>query len=229
MSPDMVRFSTLSCAVVLGAATLAAQSQTPAPKPAQNSSQNPWLSPSSSNSRSFGQGSFDQVGGSATPSSVYVLPAPTGPDCPVAMRAQQRGGGGMLSAGSGRPADIAQHIRLILDGTASDEKTAPARVTAATVTVHGTNGKGRTLSAFASQSQFQSQPQQSSPWIAKTLEVTLTPGENKSVFADLALPGFTSVKSIRLDSVTYADGSTWTPADGRSCRVAPDPLMLVRD
>jgi hypothetical protein len=40
-------------------------------------------------------------------------------------------------------------------------------------------------------------------------------------------PGLTAVVSIELMSVKYSDGSTWTPAQGKTCRVAPDPLMLV--
>ena len=96
-------------------------------------------------------------------------------------------------------------------------------MTAATVTVRGTNGKWRTMNA----SQFQTQPQPSSPYISSTLNVVFLRDGDDSESSDLELPGFTSVKSIRLDSVTYADGTIWTPADGRSCRVEPDPLMLV--
>jgi hypothetical protein len=33
--------------------------------------------------------------------------------------------------------------------------------------------------------------------------------------------------AIRLDSIQDADGTIWTPADGRSCRVEPNPLILV--
>jgi hypothetical protein len=111
-----------------------------------------------------------------------------------------------------------QRIRLVLDRTGL-----PARITAATVTVRGTNGKSRMVNT----SQFQMQPQTASPYISSTLNVVFLPGGDQAEFTDLELPGFTSVKSIRLDSIQYADGSIWTPADGRSCRVEPDPLMLV--
>ena len=63
--------------------------------------------------------------------------------------------------------------------------------------------------------------------VAKTLTIKLIPGENGSYSATLALPGFSAVTSIALDSVTYADGSTWNldPKDG--CSVVPDPLLLI--
>ncbi len=65
--------------------------------------------------------------------------------------------------------------------------------------------------------------------ISKTLEVTFAPEDAKSLSADLVLPGFSSVTFIQLKSITYKDGSSWK-VDGQaeqSCRVAPDPLMLI--
>lgn len=137
------------------------------------------------------------------------------------MRAQQRSWGSLITTAKGHAApapQISQHIHLILD-----QAQYPVRVTAATVTVRGTNGKWRVLTA----SQFQTQPQPTSPYINSTLNVVFVRDGDDSEATDLDLPGFTSVKSIRLDSVVYADGSIWTPADGRSCHVEPDPLMLV--
>ena len=49
----------------------------------------------------------------------------------------------------------------------------------------------------------------------------------ESVTADLNLPGFTAVNSIKLDSVDLKDGSTWTLADLKACIVTPDRMMLV--
>jgi hypothetical protein len=89
------------------------------------------------------------------------------------------------------------------------------------VTVSGTNGKRR----IANASQFQTQP--ASPYISTTLNLEFLKDSGSWQVGDLDLPGFTSVKSIRLDSLTFADGSTWTPASRGSCRVEPDPLMLV--
>lgn len=63
--------------------------------------------------------------------------------------------------------------------------------------------------------------------IAKTLTVKLVAGENGSYSAVLQLPGFTTVRSIHLDAVTYADGSTWKQEDEAACSVTPDPLLLI--
>jgi len=235
----MVRFSMLSLAAILGASGLAAQSPAPAQDSSQVSSQlsgqprsevNP--ARDGANTLSYviippakpgkGKRSFQfqfetpQAGGNAP--SVFVLPSPSAPACPVSMRAQQRGGGSLITTGKTQMPGPFQRIRLVLDRTGL-----PARITAATVTVRGTNGKSRMVNT----SQFQMQPQTASPYISSTLNVVFLPGGDQAEFTDLELPGFTSVKSIRLDSIQYADGSIWTPADGRSCRVEPDPLMLV--
>jgi hypothetical protein len=161
---------------------------------------------------------FETPQAGANAPSVFVLPSPAAPACPVSMRAEHRSGGGVITTGKSQIVGSMQHIRLILDHAAY-----PVRVTAATVTIRGTNGKWRTMNA----SQFQTQPQPSSPYISSTLNAVFLRDGDDSETSDLELPGFTSVKSIRLDSVTYADGTIWTPADGRSCRVEPDPLMLV--
>lgn len=62
-----------------------------------------------------------------------------------------------------------------------------------------------------------------------TLDERFSPEDNDEVAADLTLPGFTSVKSIQVESITYQDGSTWVVGAGQSCQIAPDPLMLVAD
>jgi hypothetical protein len=57
--------------------------------------------------------------------------------------------------------------------------------------------------------------------------VTPNSSSDQTEFADLVLPGFSSVQSITLNSLTYSDGSTWNSFKGNACRVAPDPFMLV--
>ncbi|WP_263352804.1 hypothetical protein [Acidicapsa acidisoli] len=155
--------------------------------------------------------------------TVYVFQAPADLDCPVPMRARHEGGGSMRYTQSGRtPAPqpgVAQRIRLIL-GSGKE----PVGVSRARVTVHGTGAKWRTVPA--------SQELDGSD-LKRTLDITFHPDATASVEAneglssEMVLSGFTSVQSITLDSLTYADGSIWTPETGRGCRITPDPLMLV--
>ena len=212
----MNRFGMIFSLVAFGSVTLAAQSPTPTPVQA----------PVPSQGRSFGQigglGAKDgSNAGQAAPGSpsVYVIPVPSSLDCPVSMHAQQQGGLGILTARddhgeSRRRSGVAQHIRLIL-GDAKNSAT----IVSAKVTVRGTSPKGRMTPTVLNQD--------TSPDAKKTLVLTFKENGNEGVSANLVLPGFTSVTSITLDSLTYADGSIWRPSNGRGCRTAPDLMMLV--
>ena len=59
------------------------------------------------------------------------------------------------------------------------------------------------------------------------LTVALAEWGEPGVSGDFRLPGFVSADRIDLQSITYEDGSTWKLAGKESCRVAPDPIMLV--
>jgi hypothetical protein len=150
----------------------------------------------------------------APPSNDYVMyfPAPT---CPVAMRALQGTGRGLLAVRDGKRIDgPSQNIRLVLAHPESKN------VTAATITVRGHSGKSRIENASVAKD---------ASLLARTLDVRMSSETSSEDFVNLVLPGFTSVTSIELNTITYGDGSTWTVSGQKSCHVAPDPFMLVAD
>lgn len=51
--------------------------------------------------------------------------------------------------------------------------------------------------------------------------------EDGSSVAEMWLPRFGPVRWLDLNTITYADGSSWKPAKGETCTVAPSPFMLV--
>jgi hypothetical protein len=61
---------------------------------------------------------------------------------------------------------------------------------------------------------------------AKTLEIerNVTVDAGQEVPVDSLLTGFSDVKHIELNSVTYADGTSWQPIDGETCIVTPRSL-----
>ncbi len=196
----MNRFGMMLSVVALGSLTVAAQSPTSAQ-----------VAPRT------GFGQLGQMQGGSP--SVYVLPVPSSLDCPVSMHAQQQSGLGILTTRddrgeSRRRSGVAQHIRLILGDTGDFTQIVSAKVTA-----RGTSPKGRMMPTVLSQD--------TSPDAKKTLVLTFKADGSEGASANLTLPGFTSVTSISLDSLTYADGSIWRPVNGRGCRTAPDLLMLV--
>jgi hypothetical protein len=160
-------------------------------------------------------------------------------NCPTSLTASMRTGRGVLSSadkrkGSNGSERLSQHIRINLAPSMSEESvdsdgtgSKSSRPLRARITVRGTNGSSRVEAASATASD----PSLPSPWIEKVLDIKLLPvapsdGET-GVYADIELPGFTSVRSIRLDTLTYTNGGSWTPVSGQVCRVTPDPLMLV--
>jgi hypothetical protein len=36
------------------------------------------------------------------------------------------------------------------------------------------------------------------------------------------------ISYVELNSVKYADGSSWSPSDGAACKIAPEPLARSR-
>lgn len=138
--------------------------------------------------------------------------------CPVRMQARQSPGRGLLMARNAPPTDgPSQRIHLVL---ADDRAAHPVR---ARITVQGLSDKARVQNALS----VAPSAEAGKPQMARTLMVRLRPEDKGTVFADLVLPGFTSVQSIRLESLTYDDGSKWNAPNPAQCSVAPDPMMLI--
>lgn len=60
----------------------------------------------------------------------------------------------------------------------------------------------------------------------RNLQLQFT-SQDGSSRAELWLPSFGAVRWLDLNSITYADGSTWRPARGETCTVTPSLFMLV--
>lgn len=119
--------------------------------------------------------------------------------------------------GQQNPRGPGQRLRLTLAGPRSGQ------IARATVTVHGMTPKGRVIEADSSSIR----PANSSAEATMTLDLVFTADGEDTVSSDLWAPGFSSVTSIELDSVTYANGSIWKFSNRDMCQVAPDPLMLI--
>ena len=112
--------------------------------------------------------------------------------------------------------DLAKGIgqRLHLKLNSPDQRT----ITSATLNLRGWTAKGRKAQVDSSDD---------AALRMQTLTVPFTPSAVRTVSADVRVPGLTAVVSVELLSVKYSDGSTWTPPQGKTCRVAPDLLMVV--
>jgi hypothetical protein len=59
------------------------------------------------------------------------------------------------------------------------------------------------------------------------MDVSFATEESGTLVAEIALAGFTAVKSIKLEALRYADGTSRDLAGVNLCTVTPDPFMLV--
>jgi hypothetical protein len=65
------------------------------------------------------------------------------------------------------------------------------------------------------------------PDLARTVTVVLHVKRDGHASSDLSLSRFASITAVELNSLTYADGSTWRSSSPAACSVTPDPFMLV--
>jgi hypothetical protein len=139
------------------------------------------------------------------------------------MQARQSGMTDLVKVNRGAPAEQqpdagtlskpSQRIELLV---ARSE--AAGRMVGATVTVRGLSARGR-VDRSASGSGHGD--------VRRTFDIAFLPKDDKMLSAELVLPGFTSVTSIKLESLRYADGSRRDFSAQKLCTVTPDPMMLI--
>jgi glucose/arabinose dehydrogenase len=148
-----------------------------------------------------------------TSTTLLVLAGNSAPVCPIGMEARQGVWDHTIAVHQGGEqyrGPFGQRILLALTDTHR------AKIVAATVLVRGFDGKNRMLQTASSEGTA-----------TKVLRTGFTESSNNAVSADLYISGFTAVTSVKLLDVTYSDGTTWQADRTNSCRVAPDPMMLV--
>jgi len=161
---------------------------------------------------SFGAVSGLQSGQGSTPQSVTVLTSPPQTSgCPVSLRAQHLADGGIMRARDPNLKSVGQWLHLTVANP--QEK----KVRAALITVHG----------FADKTRVTQTGRGNTPDASRTVTVSFSAAAGQAAEADVWVPGITAVALIELKQVTYADGSLWSLAGGGSCRITPDPLMLI--
>ncbi len=137
--------------------------------------------------------------------------------CPVSLQAKQGSGAGLVAvrgrnAGKQEEFKPTARIHLLLGKIGGDRQ-----VAGVTVTARGLSARGRIDRTTTADS----------PDLRRTLSAGVSVESDGSLFADLAFAGFTSVRSIKLESIDYADGSAMDLSQHRTCTVTPDLLMLT--
>jgi hypothetical protein len=135
---------------------------------------------------------------------------PTSSGCPIGISVQHGSSPELLKASKPQPPGIAQYLQVTMSNSKSVD------IVGAQITAHGFDAKTRYFPA-----------QVSSPDLTKTSDLDLTVKSKGDGTTGLRLARFTAVSWIDLDSVTYADGTTWHSSVGTTCRVVPGLMRLV--
>jgi hypothetical protein len=143
-------------------------------------------------------------------------------NCPVGLTAKRGiGYGGTLAIDGGQRKRFGQELQIRLTNWKS------AEVAGIRITVHGFAGKVGLLSTNAVQADSPNSNKADPLEAKKTLDVQMTIGANKEFSTNLWLSGFTAISLIDINSVNYADGSTWHASAQETCHFAPEGTILI--
>jgi hypothetical protein len=135
-----------------------------------------------------------------------------GSNCPVELRAQP-GGGGAMAYASGPRKDNSQRLHLTFANRKSKE------IVAVSVTVRGLSPWARVVPVDSGS--------QASHQLAKTVDLKLNVATGKNAEEDVTLQSFASFTRVDLESVEYADGTSWKASAMQICHIVPDLFVLV--
>jgi hypothetical protein len=92
----------------------------------------------------------------------------------------------------------------------------PHEIVNAEITAHGLSYEWRVMRVSAP-----------TPNIWKTMDVALDVKANSSASGELSFAHFSTISTIDVNSLTYADGSTWHASSPGACSVAPSLIMRI--
>jgi hypothetical protein len=147
----------------------------------------------------------------AQPSVILIQPA-TFNGCPVGFYAGHSNSLTQLRAQDVRPGVISQSLNVRMSNSTHHD------IVSAQITVHGLSPLHRITPAGADAVNGD---------LTKQVQLELSVDAGKQSATDLRVYGFTSIRRIDLDSLTYADGTTWTASAQHRCSVTPNGMMLV--
>jgi hypothetical protein len=135
--------------------------------------------------------------------------------CPVGLEVEQNGSlVAHKDAKSGPADDVDQRSSQRFDFKMTNFL--PHEIVNAEITAHAFSDKWRVFSVPAP-----------TPDLAKTVDVAFDVKGNSSASRELSFAHFPAIWTFDVDSVTYADGSTWHASSPGACSVTPDAIVRI--
>jgi hypothetical protein len=146
----------------------------------------------------------------------YTLPPRIDPSkCPVGLRVERSGGLFAYENARAVPADdVDQRLSQRFDFKMTNFL--PREIVNAEITARGFSDKWRVFSVPAP-----------TPDLAKTADVAFDVKGNGSASRELSFAHLPVIRTFDVNSVTYADGSTWHAPSPGACSVAPSLIMRI--
>jgi hypothetical protein len=136
-------------------------------------------------------------------------------NCPVGLQVEHSSGLFTYQSAKAGPADqVKPSSEQWLDLKMTNFST--REIVRAEITVHGLSYKQRLVPVSAP-----------APDLWKTVEVALDVKGNGSGSSELSFGHFSNIRTVDLNSITYADGSTWHASSPGACSVAPGLIMRI--
>jgi hypothetical protein len=175
------------------------------------------LSAQSTGSQGVGVAGMEGLNGQSSAQQTMALQTMrVSSGCPVAMRLNQAFSGGLREAGKGQSSPTYSAKLHLLLSQIPRGKIVAASAKTALVTVRGYDATPR----------FELVSPADAP-LVKMMKIQFVPVNLKGATADFRVVGIVSASSLDIDSLTYADGSSWKPAQGQTCTVTPNPIVLI--
>ena len=143
--------------------------------------------------------------------SLTVPPRIDPSKCPVGLEVEQNGSLVAYSV----PADDVDH-RPLQRFDFKMTNLSPHEIVNAEITAHAFSDKWRVFSVPAP-----------TPDLAKTVDFAFNVKGNSSASRELSFAHLPAIRSFDVDSVTYADGSTWHASSPGACSVSPDAIVRI--
>jgi hypothetical protein len=137
--------------------------------------------------------------------------------CPVGLKVERSGG---LFAYKNAKSGPAEDVASPFSEQRFDFKMInflPQEIVNGEITVHGFGHNGRIIGPLLTPT----------PNFAKTMDVALDVKGNSSASRGLSFTHFSAIQTIDVNSVAYADGSTWHASSPGACSVAPSLFMRI--
>ena len=131
--------------------------------------------------------------------------------CPVGLEVEQYGS---LVAYSAPADDVDRRPLQRFDFKMTN--LSPHEIVSAEITGHAFSNKLRVFSVPAP-----------TPDLSKTVDVAFDVKGNSSASRELSFAHFPAIWTFDVDSVTYADGSTWHVSSPGACSVTPDAIVRI--